>query len=75
VKKKEVHGQGWSLNAKQPFTTVEWQKVVDMLDDCVAVKYKFKYSCVVRHMHHMILCPDDVSSQFKLANLLSHLQF
>jgi hypothetical protein len=38
------------------------------------VEYKFKYSCVVRHMHHMILHPDDMS-QFKLANLLSHLQF
>jgi hypothetical protein len=74
VKKKEVCGQGQSSNAKQPFTTAEWQKVVDMLDGCVTVKWKFKYSCVVRHMHHMILHPDDVS-QFKLANLLSHPQF
>jgi hypothetical protein len=74
VKKKEVHGQGWSSNAKQPFTTVEWRKVVNMLDGCVMVEYKFKYSCVVRHMHHMILCLDDIS-HFKLTNLLSHLQF
>jgi hypothetical protein len=74
VKKKEVRGQGRSSNAKRPFTTAEWRKVVDMLDGCVAVEWKFKYSCVVRHMHHMILRPDDVS-QFKLADLISHPQF
>ena len=74
VRKKEVHGQGWMSNAKWPLKTVEWHKVVEILDRSAAVEYKYKYARVVGHMHHMILHPDNLS-QFKLADLLSHPQF
>jgi hypothetical protein len=74
IKRCEVRGKGKKSKARREFKTAEWRALIECWESCPEWCNMYRNATIQRHMHHLILRPDDVC-MFEQKGLMPHDRF